>query len=81
MSALIFIDRYRGYLARYEVGGELRRTHHYSAPEDYERPVSFDGAEVERFRTDPPSEYYCGPLAPFPSGGKPGGTPAAARAA
>ncbi|HYA07730.1 MAG TPA: hypothetical protein VEF90_17720 [Xanthobacteraceae bacterium] len=80
-SAFVVVDPHAGSMTRYEIGGQLRKTHACSAAPEIERPVEFTVELVEGFRTHPPGEFYCGPLAPVPGGDTPGGTPAAARAA
>ena len=77
MTGLAYLDRFGGVISRYEIGGQLRRTHTATLPDDFPRPVLFDAGMVEDFRKGRFSEFYCGPLAPVPGGNNPGGTPMA----
>lgn len=78
MSAIVTVDAHAGTLTRYEIGGQLRKTHFFEAPADeYPRPVTFEVETVESFRHHPPGDFYCGPPLPNPGGDNPGGTPGA----
>ena len=83
LGALVTVNAHAGTLTRYEIGGQLRKTHHWEVPEeDFPRPVEFGRDVVEEFRKHGHEDYYVGAPVPLPpSPGAPPSPPAAAMAA
>ena len=82
LAALTSINPATGALTRYEVGGQLRKTHHCAPNPDawFDGESLFDLDMLDKFKRGLLGQFYCGPLIAVPGGTDPPATPGAARA-